>query len=274
MEIIDPSGLSNTENRDSPQKDFHLRFALKSAFFMVALIWVIQIILYITMEDPGNWGIEPRSIWGFKRILTGPLVHGDWGHIASNTPPLFVSMLMILYFYPRIAIKALLMSYILTGFIVWIVARPSSHIGASGIVYAWISFIFWTGYFRRNIRALALTGIVAILYGGMMEGVLPSKPNVSWESHLIGVIVGLFTAYWYKTTLEEAELQKKQESIEPKKFYFAPDVFEKTRAQRAYEKEQELLRLQEIDRLEKEEKRRKWLEDQAGNGWTIDHTGK
>jgi membrane associated rhomboid family serine protease len=32
---------------------------------------------------------------------------------------------------------------------------------------------------------------VAIAYGAMVLGVLPSQPGISWESHLFGALVGL-----------------------------------------------------------------------------------
>ena len=34
-----------------------------------------------------------------------------------------------------------------------------------------------------------------MFYGGMVWGIFPEKPDVSWESHLIGAVTGIFIAF-------------------------------------------------------------------------------
>lgn len=194
---------SETDSLELTRKHFYdsIRFPL----FVVAMIWLVQLYQWISGFDPGMYGIMSRRIWGLQGILTGPLVHGSWGHLASNSLPLFVLTAMTLYFYRKVGMRAFWTIYLLTGVSVWLFARPVSHIGASGIVYGLVSFIFWNGIFRRSLRSIMLAAIVMILYSGMFMGILPEQEGISWESHLLGSLVGIFTSFWFKTELEEEE---------------------------------------------------------------------
>ncbi len=187
-----------------------------------------------------RFGIFPRSLQEWSGILTAPFVHGSWGHLASNSIPWLALTSMMIVFYPRVALQVSLLLWILTGVSVWLFARPSYHIGISGIIYGYISFIFWTGIFRKNRRAILLSFIVLILYAGSVESIFPNtEKGISWESHLSGAIVGLLLAFVFKNVLEGEEIpqfQTDQTNDAAEKRYFLPrDAFEKTRLQRYYE---------------------------------------
>ncbi|HOY06061.1 MAG TPA: rhomboid family intramembrane serine protease [Saprospiraceae bacterium] len=230
---------SETDSLEITRKHFYdsIRFPL----FLIAAIWLVQLYQWGEGFDPGMYGIMSRRIWGLQGILTGPMVHGSWEHLLSNTFPLFVLTAMTLYFYKKVAMRAFWTIYLLTGLSVWIFARPVSHIGASGVVYGLVSFIFWNGIFRRSLRSIMLAAIVMILYSGMFMGILPEQEGISWESHLLGSIVGIFTSFWFKTELEEEEVRPDDpfaDERDQQKQYFLPrDVFEKTKMQRLLEAE-------------------------------------
>lgn len=209
----------------------------------MAAIWIVHFYQMFSGFDPGEYGIMSRRLWGVRGILTGPLVHGSWGHLISNTLPLFVLSAISIYFYRKVAMRAFWMIYILTGTAVWFFARPVSHIGASGVIYGLVAFIFWNGIFRRSLRSIILAALVMLLYSGMFMGVLPDQEGISWESHLLGSLVGIFTSFWFKGELEDDEA--KAADIVPddensEKQYFLPrDVFDKTKAERLAEAEEE-----------------------------------
>jgi len=101
-------------------------------------------------------------------------------------------------FYPTLAIKTLIWIYLMGGIWLWISGRPSYHIGASGIVYGLATFLFFSGWMRREKRVAALSLLVAFLYGGMWWGVLPVDPSMSWEGHFWGALAGLVLAFVYR----------------------------------------------------------------------------
>jgi len=200
-----------------------------------AVMWGVFLIEAFVNLDFGAYGIYPREAFGLRGILFAPLIHDDFKHLISNSAPVFVLSFIIVYFYRRVAVRSILMIYLLTGFAVWLFARKVFHIGASGVVYGMLSFVFWSGIFRRSIKSIILALVVTVLYSGYLSGILPNQTGISWESHLLGALVGVFTAYWYKEEIEADEKPQPPswEGDNSEASYFLErDVFEKTKAER------------------------------------------
>ncbi len=219
--------------------------SIKMPFQFLVLIWLIQAVQTLFYIDFGFLGLLPRNIEGLKGILLAPLIHGDFAHLISNSVPLFVLSVIILFFYPRIAIRSFILIYLLTGLSVWLFARGNVfHIGASGVVYGLVSFVFWMGIFRRSLKAIILALIVTLLYSGMFLGVLPNQQEgISWESHLIGGLVGIFVAFMYKDTIEKDEEDQKYSWEEEKNqldsdFFLRQDTFERKKWEQERDEEQ------------------------------------
>lgn len=175
-----------------------LRIALLTGFIAVALIWLVKALEYLAGDSFSDFGIFPRRVASLPGILFAPLIHGDWNHLWSNSVPLFVSVSAIMYLYREVAIKTILFVWVLTGLWVWIGAAAAYHIGASGLVYGFITFLFFSGILRWETRSIAMSILVAFLYGGMVWGVLPIQERVSWESHLFGSLAGIAMAFVYR----------------------------------------------------------------------------
>ena len=162
------------------------------------ILWIIYLINYLFDFYPYKLGILPRNLNGLIGILTSPLIHSGFSHLISNTAPLILMGIGIFYFYPKVAYKVFSIIYIGTGILVWLFAREVYHIGASGIIYGFVSFLFFSGVFRKDNRSIALALIVVFLYGGLIWGVLPVQQGISWESHFFGAIVGLISAFIFR----------------------------------------------------------------------------
>lgn len=162
----------------------------------IAFLWVILLLQYFHLVPEGCFGIRPRDINGLKGIILSPFLHGGFKHLIANTFPLFILGAAVMYFYRTIAIRAWFYIYIASGVWVWVLARANTcHIGASGIIYGLAFFLFFSGIFRKDKLSLGLALIVSFLYGGLIWGVLPAEPGVSWEGHLFGAIAGIMTAF-------------------------------------------------------------------------------
>jgi membrane associated rhomboid family serine protease len=122
------------------------------------------------------------------------MVHGNIIHLISNTFPLLFLGGTLFYFYPRIATAVFFRAYIWTNILVWLFARSANHIGASGLVYGIAFFLIFYGLLRRDFMSLMISIVTILLYGGVFYGVLPSDPNISWESHFGGALVGITSA--------------------------------------------------------------------------------
>ena len=210
-----------------------LKKSMVFPLYFLAIMWIVHLVQFISPFDFGFLGVYPLEWSGLKGIIFAPLVHGDWQHLISNSAPFFVLTTMIMLFYRKVAIRSFLMIYILTGLSVWLFARPVFHIGASGVVYGLLAFVFWSGIFRRNIKSIVLALIVTFLYSGFIVGILPNQPGISWESHLMGGLIGIFTAYWYKEEIEADEHREvpSWELEEPKEeeFFLPRDAFDRTK---------------------------------------------
>lgn len=183
------------------------RSIIGSSIVPFRLVFIIWLVFFLTKVNPiGIFvpGIVPRSLIGLLGIITGPLVHGSYIHLLSNTIPILFLGAMLFFYYPRIARWVFLRAYFITNLLVWLFARGgSSHIGASGVVYALAFFLFFFGIFRRDTLSLIISVVVLLFYGTMVYGLLPSDPNVSYESHLFGAMVGTWSAYNFRSTQVE-----------------------------------------------------------------------
>ena len=165
-------------------------------FRFVFFMWVSFIVEFIL---PGLeiYGIHPRSVIGLVGIFTSPFIHHDLYHLISNTIPLLFLGGVIYFFYKGIASIIFYRSFFWTNVAVWLFAGSNTnHIGASGIVYAFAVFLIFFGIFYRDFWSIVISVIVFAMYGGIFYGMLPFgiADNISWESHLSGALVGLYSA--------------------------------------------------------------------------------
>lgn len=165
---------------------------------MVVVMWLVFGWEYFTGDSFTRFGISPRDLVGLRGIFLAPFIHGDFKHIVNNTYPILILGTAIFYFYKKSAKMVVLYSVLMTGVWVWAFARPSFHIGASGLIYAWGAFLFLSGVLNKNKRMMGLSLLIVFLYGSLVWGVLPLKDGVSWESHLLGAIAGIVLAMVFR----------------------------------------------------------------------------
>jgi membrane associated rhomboid family serine protease len=170
---------------------------LTPLLFPIAM-WVVYLLSLILNEDFSRLGLIPRNLIGLLGIITSPLIHADFSHLISNTIPLVILGWILFSFYPKVAVVLFFFIYLITGLFVWIFARPVYHIGASGVVYGFVSFLFFSGIFRRDNTSIALALVITFLYGGLVWGMIPGWKGISWESHLFGAVTGLIAAYLFR----------------------------------------------------------------------------
>lgn len=181
------------------KKIFFHSLILPAAFILI--LWIIEIIEQTSTLSFVQFGVYPLHIKGLKGILFSPLIHSNFDHLISNSIPFFVLSFMLIYFYRKISYRIFFQLYILAGLCVWLSGREAWHIGASGVVYALAAFHFVSGIIRNDVRLLTLSVVVVFLYGGMVWGMFPINPDVSWEGHLWGAVSGVVLAFYYRKYL-------------------------------------------------------------------------
>ncbi len=164
----------------------------------VLFMWIVKILELTSGFSLVKFGIFPLRLDGLQGVLFSPFIHADFSHLISNSLPLFILGFMLIYFYRRISYRIFFLLYFLSGISTWLMGREAWHIGASGVVYALAAFHFVSGIIRSDVRLLTLSVVVVFLYGGLVWGLLPIRPEISWEGHLSGTISGVVLAFYYR----------------------------------------------------------------------------
>lgn len=173
-------------------------YSLVFPVLFLIVIWMVKISEILLDIDFAFLGIYPLKAKGLIGIITAPLIHSDIEHLIANSIPILILGTGLFYFYNKIAYKVFFLSYFIANIWIWFGARQAYHIGASGLVYSFAAFLFFSGIIRKNVKLVAISLLVVFLYGSMIWGVLPIQPHISWESHLLGAIAGMMLAIYYK----------------------------------------------------------------------------
>ena len=171
---------------------------LKIPLTFVLIMWIIKLIEWHFGITFFSHGVLPRKFSGLQGILFSPFIHQDFTHLFSNTYPLIILGGMLFYFYKKLGLQIFFWLFFIAGFWLWAIGRSNFHIGASGVVYALASFIFFSGLIKKQTKLSAASLLVIFLYGSMIWGVLPIYDGVSWEGHLAGLLAGLLLALFYR----------------------------------------------------------------------------
>lgn len=161
--------------------------------FLMILIFLIEVSFNFSLDF---LGIFPLSLYHLPGIIFSPFIHGNYAHLLTNIFPFFVLTTLLYFFYEKIANQVFLSCLLVTNSIVWLSARPYTHIGASGLIYGLVFFLIFLGLFKGTYKTLAISVIILLVYGSIFYGVIPSSGRISWESHLSGACVGVVTAFW------------------------------------------------------------------------------
>jgi membrane associated rhomboid family serine protease len=138
-----------------------------------------------------QWGVRPRSLEGLWGLAFAPFLHHGFSHLMANTLPLAVLGGLVLWRSVGDWVAVTVAAAVLGGLGVWLVAPANSvHLGASILVFGYFGYLLLCGWYERSIAAVAVAVVVAALYGGLIWGVLPGEPGVSWQGHLVGFLAG------------------------------------------------------------------------------------
>jgi membrane associated rhomboid family serine protease len=171
--------------------------AATCALGFVVLLWAIEFVDVVPGNRLDDEGVRPRDDEGLVGILFAPLLHAGWDHLIANSLPLLVLGFLVFLSGIGRALAATAVIWVVGGLGTWLIAPAHTvHIGASVIVFGWLTYLMLRGIFARNEAQIALGAVILVLYGGLLLGVLPGQPGVSWQGHLFGAIGGGLAAWW------------------------------------------------------------------------------
>lgn len=172
--------------------------ALKLVVGFLVVVWAVFLFDQLLELGLIRFGLRPRDGAGLIGLATTPLLHFNLAHLMSNTLPLLIGGTLMLYLFPNASLRVLPLLFVGTSALAWLFARNHVHIGASGLIYGILAFVFVSGLLRRDLRSVGAALLVWFLYGSMLWGVLPSAPSTSWELHASGLVLGVLCALVYR----------------------------------------------------------------------------
>jgi membrane associated rhomboid family serine protease len=192
----------------------------------VVLLWVIELVDSLTGHRLDSNGIRPLETDGLTGIAVAPLLHSNWEHLIANTgPALILGFLMTLAGLSRF-IFATAIIWFLGGLGTWLIGNigaptyngmvvETNHIGASGLIFGWLTFLIVFGFFTRKVWEIVVGVVVLFIYGSILLGVLPGTLGVSWQGHLCGAIAGVLAAYLLSGPERKARVSRKRTTAPP-----------------------------------------------------------
>lgn len=170
--------------------------AAKLILLWTGLLWLLEIVDHMTGHALDSFGIVPRQQGELVDVIPAAFMHFGFGHLVANTVPLlvlgFLAALRGTGRFLAVAFTIILVS----GLGVWLVAPDGSNTaGASGLIFGLFGYLLVRGFVDRRITDVALGGVVAVLYGSILWGVLPTDGGISWQGHLFGLIGGIMAAF-------------------------------------------------------------------------------
>lgn len=179
--------------------------AIQLVVVVAATMWLIEV-ADVLIFDRGldQHGIVPRTASGLDGVLWAPLLHGGFGHLLANTVPFLVLGGFVALDGPRRWVAVTLFVVVVGGLATWLMARPATHIGASGLVFGYVGFLLVAGFVEKSLKGIAVSVLVGVLFGGMvLRGITPVSGWVSWESHVYGFAAGVLAAFVMATPESE-----------------------------------------------------------------------
>jgi len=188
-------GTPAEPNSFAPIKQLWLRAGIIITAF-VALLYGVEGVDELDHNQLDYNGIEPREADGLWGILWAPGLHHGWDHLFANTLPVIVLGFITLLAGIGRGLAATAIIWIVAGVGVWLTgATGSVHLGASSLIFGWLTFLISRGWFARNLVQIGIGLVVLAIYGSVLWGVLPGQPGISWQGHLFGAMGGVLAGW-------------------------------------------------------------------------------
>ena len=164
-------------------------------FAIAVVMWLSEIADVLAGHRLDQYGIEPRDTDGLAGIVAAPFLHAGFGHLVSNTVPFLILGFVIAFKGAMRVVAVTAVVALVSGLGTWLVAPAGTlHVGASGVVFGYATYLLSRGFFDRDVVELAIGLAVGVIWGSVLLGGLLPEEGISWQGHLFGAIGGVAAA--------------------------------------------------------------------------------
>ncbi|WKD60537.1 Rhomboid family protein [Corynebacterium ciconiae DSM 44920] len=165
---------------------------VRIAIGYVVVLWVVFFVQQTGALNLSWFGIHPRDTSTLWHVLTWSFLHANMDHLIGNTVTGALFAFLVGVTGKRTFWEVTIIAAITGGLAAWFLGYPgTNHIGASGVIYGWLSYLIVRGVFNRSLRQIILGVVLAFTYSGFVWGVIPTEAAVSWQGHLGGALGGI-----------------------------------------------------------------------------------
>lgn len=165
--------------------------ALATSVVFLVVIWALMLVNALSNYTLTGYGVEPREIGGLRGILFAPFLHVDVNHLTANTPACAVLLFLVALSGQKAVWWSSICTVVVGGAGIWLTGADNTvHVGSSVLIYGWTAYLVLRGFFARNLWQILLGLVVAVVYAGLVQGLVPGDPGVSWQGHLFGAVGG------------------------------------------------------------------------------------
>jgi len=146
-----------------------------------------------------RFGIVPRTEAGLIGLVVAPFLHANLNHLVANTLSFLLFGWLVMLRDRRHFAAVTVVAAVCSGLAAWALGLPGTvHVGASGVIFGYLGFLLLSGWYARSLASVAISVGVAVVWGGMVFGVLPGAPGISWQGHLGGLVGGVIAARGFR----------------------------------------------------------------------------
>ena len=186
----------------------YVKATVASVALLLALMWIVGMVNILFDYRLSEYGVVPRTVDGLIGIPLMPFLHGSFDHLLVNTLPAVILGGLVAIQGSKKFLTATVFITLVGGGALWVVGRSAVHVGASGLIFGYFGYLIARAWYTRSLGAVLIAVVVAVVYGGILLGVLPFfQEGISWEGHLTGLIAGALAArvMWKQGEPEEPE---------------------------------------------------------------------
>lgn len=193
------SSLTRSAARTTKQVTRSLKTQVTTLGTLLGATWLVFVANTAVGGALTRFGIVPRTVNGLWGILFAPFLHANLNHLIANTVPFVALGWMVMLRDARHFLPVTLYAMLGAGLMAWLLGAPGSvHIGASGVVFGYLGFLLFAGFYTRNFMSIVLSLITAAVWGGLVLGIAPQSATISWQAHLGGFLGGALAARTFR----------------------------------------------------------------------------